>query len=249
MRQVLPRSGPELSDADLNGLYGDEPADFLRVNFVASADGAATVDGRSGGLGSPADTRLFALLRARADAILVGAGTARAEGYGSLAATPEAIEARLARGQRPAPALVLVSRALDMTPDDPLITGGSEPTVILTCAAADPRRRERLAAVTPVLVAGADAVDLAEARRRLAARGLRRILCEGGPTLFAAALAARVVDELCLTTAPLLVGPGPPRIAVGPEASGSALRLRHLLEDEGYLFARYAVLPSTGGPG
>lgn len=249
MRQVLPRSSPELSDADLHGLYGDEPADFLRVNFVASVDGAATVDDRSGGLGSPADTRLFGLLRTRADAVLVGAGTARAEGYGPLTATPEALAQRRARGQRPAPALVLVSRALDLAPVDPLITGGSEPTVILTCAAADARRRERLSAVTPVLVAGADTVDLAKARRQLAARGLRRILCEGGPTLFSATLAARVVDELCLTTAPLLVGPGPPRIAVGSESPGSALRLRHLLEDEGYLFARYAVLPSPVGPG
>lgn len=249
MRQVLPRSSPELSDADLHQLYGDEPVDFLRVNFVASADGAATVDDRSGGLGSPADTRLFGLLRTRADAILVGAGTARAEGYGPLVAMPEVLAQRHTRGQRPAPALVVVSRGLDLAPDDPLITGGSEPTVILTCAAADPQRRERLSAVTPVLVAGVDAVDLAEARRQLAARGLRRILCEGGPTLFAAALAARVVDELCLTTAPLLVGPGPPRIAVGAESRGSALRLRHLLEDDGYLFARYAVLPSPGGPG
>ena len=136
----------------------------------------------------------------------------------------------------------VVSRRLTMDPGEPILANAVAPTVIVTCASSDRARRGRLAAITPVIVAGDDVVDLALARRALAEHGLRRLVCEGGPTLFGTALAAGIIDELCLTVSPLLTGPGPGRIVAGHLGIDPVrLRLRHLLEDDGYLFLRYAL--------
>lgn len=242
MRQLFPPAESAADRVDLDRAYGDEPADFLRINFVSSADGAATLSGRSGGLGSPADQEVLLLLRDRADAIVVGAGTARAESYRPLRDNPTRRAARAARGLTAVPSLVLISGHLRLGPSDPIINDALAPTIIVTCASSDPSRRAALAAVTPVIVAGTDSVDLTAARSALADRGLRRLNCEGGPTLFAAALAAGIVDELCLTLSPMLTGPGAPRIVDGPLGIDPVrLRLRLLLEDDGFLFLRYAL--------
>jgi len=242
MRQLFPSASQTRDSIDLDHAYGDEPADFLRINFVASADGASSLDGRAGGLGSPTDQQVLRLLRDRSDGIMVGAGTARAEGYRPLRDDPDRAGPRIARGQSRVPSLILVSQRLTVDPTDRIIAKAVAPTVIVTCAGSDPGRRAALAEVTPVVVAGKDTVDLVGARAALADRGLRRLVCEGGPTLFGTALGAGVVDELCLTISPMLTGPGAGRIVDSSlRIDPVRLRLRHLLEEDGYLFLRYGV--------
>lgn len=245
MRQLLPSATDNMDAAALDRAYANEPADFLRVNFVASADGASSLDGRAGGLGSPTDQQVLRLLRDRSDGIMVGAGTARAEGYRALRDDPVRADLRTARGQSRVPPLILVSQRLTLDPSDPVISPAVAPTVIVTCAGSDRGRRAALAEVTPVIVAGQDIVDLVAARTALAERGLRRLVCEGGPTLFGTALGAGIVDELCLTVSPMLTGPGAGRIVdTSLRIDPVRLRLRHLLEEDGYLFLRYSVDPS-----
>ncbi|CAN5270691.1 pyrimidine reductase family protein [soil metagenome] len=245
MRQLFPPAGAIIDDQALDRAYGDEPADFVRINFVASADGASSLDGRAGGLGSATDQQVLRLLRDRSDGILVGAGTARAESYRPLRDDPARSAARTAHGLSRVPPMILVTQRLTIDPGEPIITNAVAPTVIVTCANSDPERRAALTAVTPVIVAGEDTVDLAEARKALAERGLRRLVCEGGPTLFGTALAAGIVDELCLTVSPMLTGPGAGRIVDSSlQIDPVRLRLRHLLEDDGYLFLRYALAAS-----
>ncbi|MBA3292581.1 MAG: pyrimidine reductase family protein [Geodermatophilaceae bacterium] len=247
MRRLFPPAtelleSDALDDEALEQAYSDEPADFVRINFVASADGASSLDGRAGGLGSATDQQVLRLLRDRSDGILVGAGTARAEGYRPLRDDPVRSAARMARGLARVAPMILVSQRLSVEPSDPIIARAVARTVIVTCANSDPERREALAAVTPLIVAGEQTVDLAAARTALAGRGLRRLVCEGGPTLFGTALAAGIVDELCLTISPMLTGPGAGRIIDGHlEIDPVRLRLRHLLEEDGYFFLRYSL--------
>ncbi len=244
MRRLLPIADGLLDDAGLDQAYAEESPDFLRINFVTSADGAASLGGRAGGLGSATDQQVLRLLRDRSDGIMVGAGTARAESYRALRDEPTRSAARTARGLSRVPPLILVTQRLTVDPTEPIIAKAVAPTVIVTCAGSDPERRAALQAVTPVIVAGEDTVDLAAARTSLAERGLRRLVCEGGPTLFATALAAGIVDELCLTVSPMLTGPGAGRIVDSSvQIDPVRLRLRHLLEEDGYLFLRYAVDP------
>jgi riboflavin biosynthesis pyrimidine reductase len=236
VRLLVPEARP-LEWLDLLDLYGagDEG---LRAGFVLSADGGAAVGGGSRGLQSPADQAVFAALRAVSDAVVVGAGTARAEGYGPVRVRPEGRTWRSAHGRRGSPVLVLVSRSLDLDPADPCFTG---PAVVITCAAAGPDRRAALEAVADVVVAGDDDVDLQAAVRALRERGLHRLLCEGGPTLLTALLTAGLVDELCLTTAPVLVGSAP-SLLVQALPFPVDLRLVHLVDgEEGSLLTRWAV--------
>lgn len=211
----------------------------LRLNFVTSLDGAISDErGRSGGLSGAGDRAMFRALRAWADAILMGAGTARIEGCGPHRMTRELAERRAADG-RPAPAaIVVVSRSLDLDLAAPLFTQARTPTVVLTCAAAPRDRRRAMAEVASVLVAGQERVDLAEGLDRLAEAGLRSVLCEGGPTLAEGLLAARLVDELCLTLAPMLIGQGGPALVEKlPERVD--LALSRMLVAGGELFLRY----------
>jgi riboflavin biosynthesis pyrimidine reductase len=233
----------DLDDDGLAGAYRVPAGRHLRVNFIAALDGAISVEGRSGGLGSAGDRRVFRVLRALADAVLVGAGTAAAEGYRPIAADSPVglIRARLGR---PAVApIVIVSRRASLAPDDQLVTDAVVPTLLVTCAAADPDRRTALtAAGVQVLVRGDDDVDLPAALDALADRGLEQLVCEGGPALFRAALAAGVVDELDLSIAPLLVGGGP-GLLTGALAGPARAELGQVLEEDGVLFTRYTVRP------
>lgn len=263
MRLLIPAAtGPEaeLGMAELAGLYAypqdidgaaggaarDRP--WLRANFVASADGAASLRGRSRGLSGPADRLVFALLRSLADVIVVGAATARAERY--LPVRPGEVRAELRAGRAATPPIAVVTRRLDLDPDAPLLTTAppGARTIVITTGLAPDKRRAELARHTDVIVAGAEAVDLKAALAALAARGHRRILTEGGPHLLGEMIKAGLLDELCLTVSPLLAGPGPGRIvaSLGLDddalpADGTALTLGHVLEDEGFLLCRYPV--------
>ncbi len=237
MRLLLP-DARALTGADLLDLYGLDAPEGVRAGFVLTTDGAVAQDGSSRPLQTPADGAAFRALRAVSDAVVVGAGTARAEGYGPVRPRPEGAAWRAAHGRAPLPPLVLVSRALDLRPTDRCFTG---PAVVVTCAAADPAQRDALAQVADVVVAGDDEVDLASAVSQLAGRGLRRLLCEGGPTLLTGLLRAGLVDELCLTHAPVLLGRAPGLLRE-PLAPPVRLALRSLVDGgDGVLLARWTV--------
>jgi riboflavin biosynthesis pyrimidine reductase len=237
VRRLLPDPGP-LDDAALAEAYRPPAGRFLRVNFIESLDGAITVDGRSGGLGSPGDRRIFSLLRALSDVVLVGAGTAAAEGYGPVTAESAVGRLRSSLGRPPTLPIAVVSRRASLAPGDRLAVPG---TLLVTCAAADPGRRAALADTgVEVLVCGEDDVDLPLARDSLAERGLEHVNCEGGPTLLQAALRAGIVDDLALSVAPKLVGAGQPTLlGAHPLADVVPLRLVQVLEEDGVLFTRY----------
>ena len=238
MRRLSPSPADDLSDDDLAEAYRPAPGRSLRVDFVTSLDGAIAVGGRSAGLGSPGDTRVFRVLRALADAVLVGAGTAAAEGYRPVDADPAVAAMRAALGRPAGAPVVVVSRRASLAPGDRLAVPS---TVLVTCASAPADRRSALAgAGVDVLVCGDDDVDLPLALDRLAERGLEQLVCEGGPALLAAALDAGIVDELDLTLSPALVG-GEARL-VGPALRDVVRpRLLQVLEEDGVLFTRYAV--------
>ena len=234
MRLLLPEQRPL---RDLLDLYDPGGRPCLRGGLVLSTDGGVAWEGGSRGLQSPADQASFSALRAVADAVVVGAGTARGEGYGPVRHTAAGRAWRVAHGRRPAP-LVLVSRSLALDPADPALTGEVRP-VVVTCAAA--RVPDGLRAVVDLVVAGEDAVDLPAAVQALHARGLTRLLCEGGPHLLTALLRAGLVDELCLTLTPVLLGTAPTLLTEALPAQ-QPLQLAHLVDGgDGVLLARYRL--------
>jgi len=249
VRRLLPDPAEGLTDDDLLTAYAPpaEAARHLRANFVTSADGAGTLDGRSGGLSPPADKRVFGLLRDLADVVLVGAGTVRAENYHYPARSPERRARRRALGLGEVPTLAVVSGRLDLDPGAPLFAeaAGMPPPIVVTTATAPADRRAALGRVADLIVAGEDRVDLARALDELAAAGLRRVLCEGGPSLFGTLLAGGLLDELSLTVSPLLAGPAAGRIVAGAPQPPTRLAVRHVLEEDGALFLRYAAAGAT----
>lgn len=256
MRQIYPDPGPELevvtgggdgplpaSVAALARLHPAVPGQ-LRANMVTSADGSATLGGRSGGLSGPADKMLFTVLRSLADVILVGAGTTRAEKY--RPAQPGGVWAGLRPAGAPLPPVAVVSASLDLRGCERLLEAppGPAQTIVITTAAAPADRRAALAGRARLIEAGDKRVDPAAAVAALHGLGYRRILTEGGPVLLAQLTAAGLVSELCVTLSPLLAGGDGPRILSGP-APGPALRLEHVLADGDVLLCRYLT---TAGP-
>jgi riboflavin biosynthesis pyrimidine reductase len=253
MRQIYPEPA-DLDDHELAARY--RPPDqaaaaprWLRANMVASLDGAATLGGRSGGLSGRADQQVFALLRALADVILVGAETARVEGYRPVRPRTEGGRwAWLRAGRAPSPPIAVITRRLDLDLGSPLLAASPAHarTIVITTEAAPPGRRAAAAGAADVIVAGRESVDLRAAVGALAGRGHRQILTEGGPYLLNQVIETGLLDELCLTISPLLAGPGADRIVAGPGPpgrvageAGHALRLAHVLADDGHLLCRY----------
>jgi riboflavin biosynthesis pyrimidine reductase len=216
---------------------------WLRANMVSSVDGAATIDGRAGGLGNKTDQQVLGLLRALADVVIAGAGTVTAEGYGPGRARPEYQELRAAAGQPPAPGMVVVSRRLELDFESRYFTEATQPPIVVTCEAAPPDRLVAAQKVAQVVVAGAESVSAALMVEALAGLGHRRLLCEGGPTLLAQVAADGMLDEVCLTLSPMLVGGPSPRIFDGALLEPACtLRLTQLLQDDDdFLYASYTV--------
>lgn len=266
MRQLLPRPTDEVDPLDVY-LAADRtpPAGrpWVMVNMIASADGAVTVDGVSGGLGSPADRAVFRAVRACADWILVGASTVRAERYGLPRPSATSRDARRAAGRSEQPGLAVVSASLNLDPGLPMLADqrpGEARPLILTSPDAPPDRAERLAETAEVvrlespLAAPGGAAGRAENAAsawlgspvavlgELGRRGAKVVLSEGGPTLNAWLADAGMIDELCLSFAPVLAGGPSPRLLHGAAPAPTALELVHLLEEDGMLFARYLAL-------
>jgi len=248
MRQLLPHPDDEV---DLWSAYAYPPGPWVRANMVASADGAATHEGRARGLSSAADRHLFRVLRALADVVVVGAGTVRDEQYGPARLPEDLVARRTAAGMPAEPTLAVVSGSLHLDWTSRLFTESAVRPLVVTSAAADPVRRSHAAEVADVVVAGEERVELPLLRSALLERGLTRILTEGGPSLLGQLVAAGELDELCLALAPRLAGAGAARIVTGPlaEPAGMAeLRVAALLEDEGFLFLRYVRCPNPDRP-
>ncbi|MCY0903526.1 pyrimidine reductase family protein [Arthrobacter sp. H14-L1] len=228
------------------GSAPDEPR--VSFNFIASLDGAATVDGRSGGLGSPADQRIFKLLRRHADVILLGAATVRAEGYAGELLDGEAQRWRVGHGSAAHPPVAIVSGSLRLDPASDFFTQAPVRPLIFTTATAPARQRKALERVADVISAGTQVLDINAILAELTTRGLNHIHCEGGPHLFGSFQEAGRVDELCLTLSPLLVGGQEPRISAtlsgdNPPAAPTGMWLAHVLHSEEMLFLRYLRHP------
>ncbi|GAA0924190.1 pyrimidine reductase family protein [Virgisporangium aurantiacum] len=241
------RGEAPLGDDDLLAAYATDPgAPWLRVNFVTSLDGAVTAtDGFSAGISDEADKRVFGLLRMTCDALMVGAGTLRHEGYGAMRLGERREDWRVAHGLPENPLLIIVSRRLDLDPASPMFTDAPVRPLIVTSSAAPVDRRQALSEVAHVLAMGDDEVDLPGALEAIHALGFPQILCEGGPHLLGSLTANDLVDELDLTLSPLLIGPGPGRITAGqaPESPRS-LQLHHILTAGNLLLLRYTRPPA-----
>lgn len=264
------------------GVGEPEGRPFVRVNMITSLDGAVAFAGRSGALTGPADKRLFVLLRSLADLVMVGAGTVRAEGYGRARLSPEVQRDRVARGQAPLPPLAVVSGTGRVPWSGRLASDeGPRPMLIVPEGAGGESMGQGAegAQVAEVLRAGAGKgpVDLVGALQVLHDRGVRHVLCEGGPGLNASLAAAGLVDELCLTLSPKLAGSVGDSLvggwlgsgaqwlaktapALAPAAGAGAdgppplarvveMELVHVLEEEGFLFLRHKVRHPGAGEG
>jgi riboflavin biosynthesis pyrimidine reductase len=220
--RLVPDPGPASIDEQLAAYRPDDPpADrpHVALNFATTLDGRATIDGRSGAIGSDTDTAMLSGLRRRFDAVMIGAGTMRAERYGSL-------------GER----LMVIVGGLDLPWDAPLFADGDGRVILFTADEGEPP-----ATTTPVeVVREPDGrVDLSRALRTLRAEHeVRALLCEGGPHLHSRLQAARLADELFLTIAPKLVGAGT-TILEGALPEVAELELAWLLQKGSELFARY----------
>lgn len=241
MRALLPSPADDVDVHEFLASDWLEPGGFRAV-FVSSVDGAAWVQGRSSGLQTPGDNQIFSATRHLADVVLVGSGTAFAEEYRAVEIGPKTAAIRRSYGLRETLPTAVISTSLQFSPDSELFaTGLDNRTILLTCAAAPAERRAALEQVADVAICGDETIDLPLARAALEERGLTRISAEGGPHSYAEQAAAGVVDELCLSITPMLVGPGPSRIVAGAYewTQSRDLELTGLLEEDGSLFMRY----------
>ena len=216
------------------GPVGDRPR--VAAVMIASIDGQATVAGRSGGLGHPVDRALMRGLRASADAVLVGAATVRAERYARLF-DAEDVAARIAAGLSERPPLVVATRAGDV-PWDVGVFGEPESSVVVATGTAVEVPAGAAAAVEVLLEADARAVLEHLAQSRAASL----VVCEGGPRLLSALVAAGLLDDLILTVAPLVVGGVGPALLTGPALEPPArLALAAAWRSDNHLFLHYTA--------
>jgi riboflavin-specific deaminase-like protein len=255
-RSLLPPGEPLSVPAAVRELSARRPGParagrpYVLLNMISTADGRATLGGRSGTISDPADRELFHELRATVDGVMAGAGTVRVERYGRIIASQEQRLARVERGLSEEPIACIVSGGVALDPDIPLLTEPQAHVVIVTSSAASLPATGRPTAQIDYVRAERDGrLDLpaafAELRERFA---IETLLCEGGPHLNTQLLGAGLVDELFLSFAPTLAGGDPTggqaplRILAGPELDPpAALDLLGVLESESELFLRYGV--------
>jgi riboflavin biosynthesis pyrimidine reductase len=238
-------SARELDDGELPKLYAypDQARTWVRANFITSVDGGATADGKTGAMAGPGDRFIFNLLRELADVIVVGAGTIRIEGYSGAHLSVVQRQRRQARGQSEIPQLAIVTKSGRLDRDMGVFTRTEVPPLVLTCTAAAEETRRLLSDLAEVIdCSGSDPgkVDEAALLAILGARGMRRVLTEGGPMLLGTFVQRNLLDDLCLTIAPYVVGGLARRIATGPGQLLTRMRCAHILTDDaGYLYTRY----------
>ena len=216
---------------------------WVRANMLSSIDGGATDDGKSGGLAGPGDRALFARMRQEADVIVVGASTVRIENYSGAQMSASQRQDRQRRGQAEVPPIAVITHSADFEHDAKLFTRAEVPPLILTSRKTADDARRRFGALAEVIDASgpqSDRVDPAAVLDVLNRRGLRRVLTEGGPSLLGLFIEQNLLDELCVTIAPILVGGSARRIATGSGEAHTKMRRSHVLSDEaGYLYTRY----------
>ena len=215
MRTLL---GP---DGGLREVYAAPRTPWLRVNMVSTVDGAASgEDGLTGSINNEPDQRVFALLRELADVVVIGAGTARAEGYPPLA--------------KPT---VVVSRSGEV-PET--MRGADAGRVLMATVSVAPGLEEArdLLGADNVMVLGSHRVDLAAMKQQLVDRGYDDQLCEGGPHLLRDLLDQGVADEVACTYVPRIVSGLHRRITDGPPVD-VPLSLHSLVEEDGTLLGRW----------
>jgi riboflavin biosynthesis pyrimidine reductase len=240
VQRLLPDPGPVTVEQQLETYSPwEQPREerpLVAMNFAATVDGRATIGGVSGPIGSATDTAMLAGLRRRFDAVMIGAGTMRAERYGRLGGDEEQRQRRERLGLPAEPLMVIVSGRLDLPWDAPLFTAGGGRVLIFTASEAEPPQT----ATSLRVIRHEGFVNLAEALRQLRQdHGVRALLCEGGPGLHAELEGGGAVDDLFLTIAPKLAGGEAPRIIEGELPQVAELELTWLLEEQGELFARY----------
>jgi riboflavin-specific deaminase-like protein len=248
VRRLLPDAAEttvaeQLAELDLKPLaHAERP--YLILNFATTLDGRAAIDGRSGPIGSAADTEVLQRLRTRVDAVMIGAGTMRAERYGRMISDPNLRAYRERTGLARDPLAVIVSNRLELPWDAGLFTDGGGRVVIFTASEQEPPETS-----TPLtVVRHRDGVELDRALGWLfKERGIRSVLCEGGPTLHGRLREGGLADELFLTIAPKIAGGAGPRVLEGALPDVDRVELVWLLESESELFARYRGI--TAGPG
>jgi riboflavin biosynthesis pyrimidine reductase len=240
MRQLFPTAGAVDPAAAYGRLGRKDGRPQVRLNMIASLDGATTLGGRSGALGGPADKGVFAALRSLTDVIVVGAATVRIEGYGPARLNEEARAGRIAAGLGPVPPIAVVTRSCRLDWGSGFFADAEARPVIFTAAVAAEADRDAAARVADVYVVGDDRVDLLRAMDVLNDRGHDNVLAEGGPGVAAELAAVDLLDEVCLTVAPLLIGGDARRILAGPPLEAAAdFELTSILTADGYLFLRY----------
>lgn len=213
---------------------------YTVANFVSSADGRATAGGRSAPLSDEGDRALFHALREGVDAVLAGTGTLRIERYGRLIKDPAARQRRTERGLDPEPLAVVISRSGQIPYEIPLFSD-PEARIVEFTAGTEPRpvtAKRELVSLPP------EELTLPGVMARLRKDfDVRTLLCEGGPTLFAALVAEALVDELYLTLGPKLVG-GEQNLEIlagAPLSEPARLDLRSVMERDSALFLRFGI--------
>jgi riboflavin-specific deaminase-like protein len=240
IRRLLPDEAEttvaeQLAELELKELsFPDRP--YLILNFATTLDGRAAIQGRSGPIGSETDTEMLQRLRTRVDAVMIGAGTMRAERYGRIVSDPQLRAYRERTGLAHDPLGVIVSNRLELPWDASLFTDGGGRVVIFTASEQDPPET----ATRVTVVRHPDGVELDRALEwLLKERGIRSVLCEGGPTLHGRLREGGLTDELFLTVAPKIAGGEGPRVLEGALQDVDPVELAWLLESDGELFARY----------
>ena len=239
MERLLPDPGRTSVADQLSGYrpWEDPPADRPRValNFASTLDGRASIDGRSGPIGSATDTAMLGGLRQRFDAVMIGAGTMRVERYGRIVSNPERRAERETIGLPGDPLMVIIG-SLDLPWDAGLFTEGDGKVVLFTADDGDP---PPTATRLEIIREPEGRVDMETALRHLRAEhDVHALLCEGGPRLHSQLQAGDLADDLFLTIAPKLVGAGT-TILEGALPKVAELELTWLLQEGSELFARY----------